>query len=1729
MKTKKIFSVLLAVIMIMSLIPMNSFAGVKFTKTEDIYQVSNTETAIAPGVSENKIIVNDSTGNNQVVGYAVSFDSSNPTIKLAAGYADNDGSKWKMQTVRAQANAYMKDTGENVVAAFNTDIFNMGTGEPTNVLVMNGVVYKKGLGKPYFGVTKSGEIVMGASLTQGVLDTLQEATVGFYMLLENGVRVNQETQPIKVPKTAVGRTAEGKIIFYVADGRNYPISNGLTDRELTSIMIGMGCVDVFNFDGGGSTTYLARYEGEKNLGLKNKPSDAAERDVASSLFIISTAKPSGVFDHANLTPNNLLYTPESVVEFAASGSDSSGAAADLPSDGKFALADTSFGTITDDGVFTSNGKTGTVTVNYISGGAVSGTTSIDIVKPDYVGFADEEVSLDFEEESTLGLVVKYMTRDVNYTAKDIKWTVENPNTGAMLDDGLTFFSDPSHSCNGKVTATSVWDESVSGYLNVIVGMLPTVVWDFEDITDENGNVVQTAEDYYGNLLTHSNYGRGGKESLEIVSLDDDEPVRFGTHSLKMNFDFTECGAVTEGACIGSTEAFSVPGNPTGIGVYVYVPEGVGITYNGPGTQAGLWLRGYGTNGAGQAIQFDYTLEPNQVLVNGQWTGIQPGLSWSGWSYCEASLAGKGGAPYGIQKGMTFRLMFVNGTKMGTRSAGSIYFDNLQFVYGTNIDDVDNPIIDSMTANGAEIKNGTVIDTNTITFDSYFHDVQNKYTTGIDAGTIRMYVDGVAVANNDNYQFIVDPDGSKSHIYDVMLENGEHSVTTVIRDGFGNETSETRYFKVEAEETTAPLMVVGTVEDTSVLGKTVSIAIRPADECVIEESVTGIIVGNRFTDYTVTAGDKYDVTTSYSKLTKVLTVKAKLKDEYISGASTLALDVNEAKGDTIATVTYKVPSTLNSSATFDYTIKQGSYKADGVTYTYSADKVSIPVTSAYTVTAEPTIVGNNSVINVKDTAGNPVADATIIYVTDAGEQAIGTTDENGVLVTDRFSSETGDYKIYAKDADGVISFQVTIGTYTANGDAAAPYGVMNNAVTDPKTMKSVSWLSNPSAPAQTIQYRVSGTEDWTTVNAKTKIFTFTKGGHSAVNINSVTITDLEAETEYEYRVGSEAAYSDVYTFITGDSSENTRFFVVGDMQSEDIAQIEAISNLIAANHYDFGIQTGDMVDDTTMYQSWEDVTDLLGVERFGSVDTIHVMGNHEYAGDGEGEKSGALYNLPSSAAGGAYSTVYGNVYVAVINYTGNPNEYREALKWVVADAKASDATWKILSMHQPAYYTNDNGGNAIINSLVPAAAEEAGINMVFSGHDHAYARTAPMTGGKVDEENGIVYFIAGSSGEKKYTVTNKAEFNFQMATQDYDGVYISVEATKHTLEVITYNSDGNQLDSYTMKDACERDGHDETTYYFDKTNGTVCCGVCDDVIDDFTGVLATEDGTMYFVNGVYSTGWVTVGEDCYYFGENGIALTGTQTITTTYTVNETNYKADIKYHFDNDGKEIGYEFIKCPDGNTRAFRGGVYAVGWREIDGNWYFFTSNSQKRGKMFTGRTTIYVYQSDPLTYTFSNKGELLVGAFFTDTDGNTVYYWGPNTVTGWQTIEGKQYYFDEATGYMVKGEVEIDGETFSFDNNGVLKHNGTHNWETITAQKGSCTDDEILVLICKDCSFSKEVTNKALGHIDADADGKCDICGKKANSTSSSTQFLSLFSRIYAWFRMLFARIRYFFTNLA
>lgn len=76
------------------------------------------------------------------------------------------------------------------------------------------------------------------------------------------------------PRTAVGVTAEGKMIIIVCDGRNQNGSKGYTLPELADIFLDAGCVEAVNYDGGGSSTIVGR-----DGAVLNRPSDSYDSDM----------------------------------------------------------------------------------------------------------------------------------------------------------------------------------------------------------------------------------------------------------------------------------------------------------------------------------------------------------------------------------------------------------------------------------------------------------------------------------------------------------------------------------------------------------------------------------------------------------------------------------------------------------------------------------------------------------------------------------------------------------------------------------------------------------------------------------------------------------------------------------------------------------------------------------------------------------------------------------------------------------------------------------------------------------------------------------------------------------------------------------------------------------------------------------------------------------------------------------------------------------------------------------------------------------------------------------------------------------------------------------------------------------------------------------------------------------------------------------------------------------
>ncbi len=84
------------------------------------------------------------------------------------------------------------------------------------------------------------------------------------------------------PRTAMGYTADGKLIILVVQGRMAGVAEGASLTHLAQLLKDVGCVEALNLDGGGSTCLLIN--GKESIA----PSDKVQRAVPA-VFMIQLA------------------------------------------------------------------------------------------------------------------------------------------------------------------------------------------------------------------------------------------------------------------------------------------------------------------------------------------------------------------------------------------------------------------------------------------------------------------------------------------------------------------------------------------------------------------------------------------------------------------------------------------------------------------------------------------------------------------------------------------------------------------------------------------------------------------------------------------------------------------------------------------------------------------------------------------------------------------------------------------------------------------------------------------------------------------------------------------------------------------------------------------------------------------------------------------------------------------------------------------------------------------------------------------------------------------------------------------------------------------------------------------------------------------------------------------------------------------------------------------------
>lgn len=348
-------------------------------------------------------------------------------------------------------------------------------------------------------------------------------------------------------------------------------------------------------------------------------------------------------------------------------------------------------------------------------------------------------------------------------------------------------------------------------------------------------------------------------------------------------------------------------------------------------------------------------------------------------------------------------------------------------------------------------------------------------------------------------------------------------------------------------------------------------------------------------------------------------------------------------------------------------------------------------------------------------------------------------------------------------------------------------------------------------------------------------------------NKVTLKNLQPGTTYYYQVEGK----EIESFTTDDDTSSFSFVFVGDPQigssneekaktPEDIqkptfltAQSEAVRNdtfnwndtlnkAYAKTGYSasFILSSGDQIQTNAEKVGDSTVSEMeyagyLSPDIMKSIPVATTVGNH----DADNANYTYHFNTANMSSlgdngyvGGDYYFTYGDALFIVLNTQDtNVSEHKEFIENTVAANK--DCKWRIVTLHQDIYGSAEHSNEPEITnlrySLVPVF-EENDVDIVLTGHDHAYSRTKLLKG-----------------GHSTYEYTDD-EFD-EMLDKDID-----VGDSTETL----YEAPGNISDDTT--DASEQKYLEYLNAVMDK-----------DAVEELTGdqdVAVNPDGIMYLTAG-----------------------------------------------------------------------------------------------------------------------------------------------------------------------------------------------------------------------------------------------------------------------------------------
>jgi hypothetical protein len=293
---------------------------------------------------------------------------------------------------------------------------------------------------------------------------------------------------------------------------------------------------------------------------------------------------------------------------------------------------------------------------------------------------------------------------------------------------------------------------------------------------------------------------------------------------------------------------------------------------------------------------------------------------------------------------------------------------------------------------------------------------------------------------------------------------------------------------------------------------------------------------------------------------------------------------------------------------------------------------------------------------------------------------------------------------------------------------------------------------------------------------------------------VTLSELEPDTEYMYKVVSGDEESDVRYFKTAGASEFT-FLWFSDChlytplphRAQNASRVIDEALKIEPS-VDFMFSTGDVVAWGGSYSFWVNLFEQPFAKNYMFAD---VIGNHDWMKRRDGGDDAFFdvpHNNPRNGYAGQEGVCYWFIYGDVLFITLNNEKMRtsdeavaEAKEWAASVIEEQRGRYKRIFIAEHYQWFDGRNGRSNWYERWKEFCDEYNVTMALSGNNHVYQRTLPLRNDQVVEPGlGTVYMVAPSSDGERGVKAGELTQNTEKLAFTYSSQNHSSESSVRTI-------------------------------------------------------------------------------------------------------------------------------------------------------------------------------------------------------------------------------------------------------------------------------------------------------------------------------------------------------------